>query len=312
MTDATGQAIASVVGTDRVTRNAPLAPLTTFKVGGPADWLVETRSSAETIDVLAIARRDALPVTVIGGGSNLLIGDRGIRGIVIRPRGGQVHRLADDRIRADASVTINGLVRWTIAQALAGLELWAGTPGTVGGAVYGNAHFRGRLIGDLVARAAVLSPDGRLIQLEAPGMEFGYDRSRLQRTREILIWAEFAVSPGVPASLRETARQSLAYRKRTQPLDVPSAGCIFQNPDPIADRVPDGIPHSAGALIDRAGLKGRRVGGAQVSDTHGNFIINDGRATAADIRRLVEECKDAVRREFGVDLREEIVFLGEF
>ena len=312
MTDATGQALASVVAADRVTRNAPLAPLTTFKVGGPADWLVETRSSAEIIDVLAVARRDALPVTVIGGGSNLLIGDRGIRGIVIRPRGGQVHRLADDRIRADASVTINGLVRWTISQALAGLELWAGTPGTVGGAVYGNAHFRGRLIGDRVTRAAVLSPDGRLIQLEAAGMEFGYDRSRLQRTREILIWAEFAVSPGVPASLRETARQSLAYRKRTQPLDVPSAGCIFQNPDPIADRVPDGIPPSAGALIDRAGLKGRRVGGAQVSDTHGNFIVNGGRATAADIRRLVEECRDAVRREFGVDLREEIVFLGEF
>ncbi|MBI2222900.1 MAG: UDP-N-acetylmuramate dehydrogenase [Acidobacteria bacterium] len=312
MSDAVAESIASIVGADRVARQAPLAPMTTFKVGGPADWLVETRSPGELRDVLALARREGLPVTVIGGGSNLLVADRGIRGIVIRPRGGEVHCVADNRIRADAALTINGLVRWTISHSLAGLELWAGTPGTVGGAVYGNAHFRGRLMGDLVLRTAVISIDGRLAELDRAEMEFAYDRSRLQRTREILIWAEFAVSPGGPAALRETARQSLAYRKRTQPLDLPSAGCIFQNPDPAVDRVPDGIPHSAGALIDRAGLKGRRVGGAQVSDTHGNFIVNDHHATAAEIRRLVEECKDGVRRAFGVELREEIVSLGEF
>jgi UDP-N-acetylmuramate dehydrogenase len=312
MTGHVSQALALVVGTDRVARNAALAPLTTFKVGGPADWLVETRSCAELRDVLALAGREGLPVTVVGGGSNLLIGDRGVRGIVIRPRGGEIHRVTETRIRADASVTINGLVRWTIAHALAGLERWAGTPGTVGGAVYGNAHFQGRLVGDLVTRVAVVAPDGRLRELDAGEMEFGYDASRLQRTREILLWAEFAVSSGDPAVLRETARESLAYRKGTQPLDVPSAGCVFQNPDPAADRIPEGIPPSAGALIDRAGLKGRRVGGAQVSNTHGNFIVNDRHASAADIRRLVEECKDAVRREFGVDLREEIVYLGEF
>jgi UDP-N-acetylmuramate dehydrogenase len=143
-------------------------------------------------------------------------------------------------------------------------------------------------------------------------MEFAYDTSRLQRTREILLWAEFIVGEGDPAALRLTARESLAHRKRTQPLDTPSAGCIFQNPDPARDAVPEGIPPSAGALVDRAGLKGSRLGAAKVSDTHANFIVNEGGATAAEIRELVERCKRAVHDRFGVALREEIVYLGEF
>ena len=120
------------------------------------------------------------------------------------------------------------------------------------------------------------------------------------------------MSPGDPAALRAIARESLAFRKRTQPLDTPSAGCIFQNPEPGRDAVPDGIPWSAGALVDRAGLKGAAIGGARVSPTHGNFIVNDGTATAADIRRLIERCRTEVSARFGVTLREEIVYLGEF
>jgi UDP-N-acetylmuramate dehydrogenase len=142
-------------------------------------------------------------------------------------------------------------------------------------------------------------------------MEFGYDRSRLQRTREVLLSARFVMHQGEPAALRATARASLAYRKRTQPLHAPSAGCIFQNPDP-ADALPEGMPRSAGALVDRAGFKGARVGGAIVSPTHANFIVNDGTATAADIRALVERCRAAVRARYGVALRDEIVCLGEF
>jgi UDP-N-acetylmuramate dehydrogenase len=143
-------------------------------------------------------------------------------------------------------------------------------------------------------------------------MAFAYDRSRLQDSGEILLSAVFIVSPGDPTALRQTARASLAFRKRTQPLDSPSAGCIFQNPQPDRDRVPGGVPWSAGALVDRVGLKGAAVGCARVSPTHGNFIVNEGGATAADIRRLIEQCKTAVRDRFGVDLREEIVYLGEF
>jgi UDP-N-acetylmuramate dehydrogenase len=304
--------LASRLGRDRVRTNVPLAPLTTFKVGGAADVLIETRTSDEILAALVIAHRATVPVTILGGGSNVLVADAGVRGLVIRPRGGEVVRAGDAQVRADAAVTINGLVRWTINHGCAGLEAWAGTPGTVGGAIFGNAHFGGRLIGEYVVSVRLASRDGSAREVPVDEMAFGYDRSRLQRTGEILLSAAFRVSRGDPAALRATARQSLAYRKRTQPLDTPSAGCIFQNPEPERDAVPDGIPWSAGALVDRAGLKGAAVGGARVSPTHGNFIVNDGTATARDVRALVELCQARVRERFGVALHEEIVYLGEF
>jgi UDP-N-acetylmuramate dehydrogenase len=297
---------------DRLRAGAPLAALTTFRVGGPAEWLLETRNSDEIATALSIARASGVPVTLLGGGSNVLVADRGVRGLVIRPRGGEVRTVDAEHIRADAAVTINGLVRWTLNHGSAGLEAWAGTPGTVGGAIFGNAHFGGRLIGDLVTDVRLIAPDGAVADVPAPAMAFGYDRSRLQTTGEVLLSAVFRVSPGEPAALRAIARASLAFRKRTQPLDTPSAGCVFQNPEPGRDAVPDGIPWSAGALVDRAGLKGASDGGARVSPTHGNFIVNDGGATARDIRRLIDRCKAAVRDQFGVALREEIVYLGAF
>jgi UDP-N-acetylmuramate dehydrogenase len=151
---------------------------------------------------------------------------------------------------------------------------------------------------------------GTVRDLPKSDMEFGYDRSRLQRTGEVLLSAVFVVTRGEAGALREIARESLAYRKRTQPLDTPSAGCVFQNPDP--SEVPAGVPPSAGALVDRAGLKGASRGGARVSPTHANFILNDGSASAADIRGLIDDCRARVREQFGVALREEIVYLGEF
>jgi len=305
-------AMHSAFGVDRLRSGVALAPLTTFKVGGPADWLIETRNSGEIVAALEVARAANVPVTLLGGGSNVLVADGGVRGLVIRARGGEVQAVDERHIRADAAVTINGLVRWTINHGRAGLEAWAGTPGTVGGAIFGNAHFGGRLIGDLVAEVRLASPDGITADVPASAMAFGYDRSRLQDTREVLLSAVFRVSPGEPAALRATARASLAFRKRTQPLETPSAGCIFQNPEPGRDRVPDGVPWSAGALVDRAGLKGAGSGGARVSATHGNFIVNEGAATAADIKRLIDRCRSAVRDRFGVELREEIVYLGEF
>lgn len=305
-------ALNGVLGADRVQRSVALAPMTTFRVGGPADWFVETRSSDELLAVLTAARSAGMPVTILGGGSNVLIADLGVRGLVIRPRGGEVRLIDPGHIRADAAVTINGLVRWTINHGCAGLEAWAGTPGTVGGAVFGNAHFSGRLIGELISDVRLATANGAVIDVPAPAMAFEYDRSRLHDTGEILLSAVFIVTAGDPATLRQTARASLAFRKRTQPLDSPSAGCIFQNPQPGRDRVPDGIPWSAGALVDRAGLKGVASGGARVSPTHGNFIVNEGGATAADIRALIARCQAAVRERFGVELREEIVYLGQF
>jgi len=300
-------------GAERVRRSVPLAPMTTFKAGGPADLLIETRNGDELVAALQIAAAAGVTVALLGGGSNVLVADRGVRGLVIRPRGGEVTPIGDHLVRADAAVTINGLVRWTINRGYAGLEAWAGTPGTVGGAIYGNAHWKSTNIGDLVESVRLARPDGTLLQAPADRMEFAYDYSRLKRTGEIVVWAAFRVTPGAdPAALRAVARESLAFRKRTQPLDAASAGCIFMNPDPVRDRVPDGMPPSAGALVDRAGLKGAARHGARVSPTHANFIINDGSATAADIRALIEECRAAVKDRFGVSLRNEIMYLGEW
>lgn len=304
-------ALEHVLGPGRVASNRPLASLTTFKVGGPADLFFEPRSSDELVTALGLAHAHGVGVTMLGGGSNVLVADAGIRGLVLRPRGGHIEREGETWVRADAAVTINGLVRWLIGHGLAGLEAWAGTPGTVGGGVYGNAHWAGRLLSDLVVGARLATVDGVVSDVTTQAMEFGYDRSRLQRTREVLLSALFAVAPGDPERLRETARASLAYRKRTQPLASPSAGCIFQNP--AADvALPPGVPASAGALIDRAGLKGAAIGGAIVSPTHANFIVNAGTATAADIRALVERCRRAVAETCAVRLTEEIVYLGDF
>ena len=302
--------LAAAVGADRVERNAPLAPWTTFKVGGPADWFVILRNGNEIAAVAAVAARHGVPLTVIGGGSNLLVADDGVRGLVVRIHGGEVRQLGPSTVRADAGVTINGLVRWTVGRGLAGVEAWAGTPGTVGGAIYGNAHFQGRLVSELISSVVLLSPRGEVVTVPAGEMGFAYDYSRLHETAEIVLAADFTVHTGDPDRLRATARDSLAFRKRTQPLENASAGCIFQNPDPTREQVPPDIPASAGALVDRAGLKGAVAGGAHVSDRHANFIVNAGSATAADIAALIETCRDGVQRRFGIALRDEVVRLG--
>ena len=300
------------IGAGRLRRDAALADLTTFGVGGPADWLIEAKTVDELEHIVTAARESRVPMSVLGGGSNVVIADAGVRGVVIRLRLAAIEQTSPEAVRAEAGVTINGLVRWTVSHGLAGLEAWAGTPGTVGGAIYGNSHFSGRNISDLVTRVRLISMTGAEETVETAQMEFAYDTSRLQRTHEILVWAEFAVARAVPDDLRRTARESLAYRKGTQPLALPSAGCVFQNPDPSRDTVPAGIPASAGALVDRAGLKGHRIGGARISSTHANFVVNEGGATARDIRALVETARTAVREKFGVELRDEVVYLGEF
>jgi len=305
--------LATLLPPAQVVPNAALASLTTFRVGGPADWLVDIHSIDELPQVLAAARESEVPVTVLGGGSNVLIGDGGIRGLVLRLKLNGIASRSPSCVRAEAGVTINGLVRWTIGRGLAGLEAWAGTPGTVGGAIYGNAHYGGCNIGNLVSEVQLIGPGGSIAIVRSDSLEFDYDTSRLKRTGEILISADFVVTPGLPETLRATARASLAHRKRTQPLDTPSAGCVFQNPDRSrGDLVPDGVPASAGALIDRAGLRDTRMGGARISPTHANFFLNDGGATARDLRRLIELARDRVRQRFGVELRDEIVMLGDF
>ena len=159
MSDFAGRLV-EMLGESRVKRHEPLHGYTTFHVGGAADWFVETRSSGEIVDILRLAYDAQVPVVILGGGSNVLIADSGIRGLVLRPRGGVIGRLDEGHIRADAAATINGLVRWTITHGVAGIEEWAGTPGTVGGAVFGNAHFGGRLISELISTVTLCSRSG--------------------------------------------------------------------------------------------------------------------------------------------------------
>lgn len=301
------------LGEARVRVHLPLAPWTTFRIGGPADVVVEPEHPAELRLVLEEARRHLVPVTVLGGGSNVLVADDGVRGLVLRLRLRGIEAIGASDVRGGSGVTMNGLVRWTFARRLGGLERWAGTPGTVGGAICGNAHFAGRPISELVATVELISPEGRLAVVPREAMGFDYDRSRVQVSGEIVVAATFALTPGqAPEALRNRARESLALRKRTQPLDAPSAGCVFQNPVPGRDAVPAGVPSSAGALIDAAGLKGRRIGGAVVSPVHANFIVTQPGARAADVRALIARCRAVVRDRFGVDLREEIRYLGDF
>jgi UDP-N-acetylmuramate dehydrogenase len=302
----------AALGPGAVREGEPLAPHTTFHVGGPADWCVTVTTPDELKTVIAAANEYAIPVTILGGGSNVVIADEGIRGVVIRPHLTSINQPSSDLVRADAGVTINGLVRWTVSRGLAGLEAWAGTPGTVGGAIYGNAHYGGRNIGDLVRQVEVLSKTGESSVMPASSLGFDYDTSRLQTTGETLVWAEFGVTTAAPEALRAVARKSLHHRKQTQPLALPSAGCLFQNPDPARDPVPPGMPPSAGALIDAAGMKGFRVGGAMISVVHANFVVNDRSARAADIRALAAAARTAVRDRFGVELRDEVVYLGRF
>jgi UDP-N-acetylmuramate dehydrogenase len=305
-------ALRAQLGKERVLADQPLGPLTTFRIGGPADLLAEVRSAEEALVAVRLAFEAEVPLTWLGGGSNVLVGDGGIRGLVVRWRAGRVEALDADRVVAEGGVTVNGLVRYTVGHGLAGLAEWAGTPGTVGGAVHGNAHFRGRLISERVASVEAAAPDGTVLQLDAASLEFAYDRSRLQRTGELVLRATFQVAEGEPHALRAVARESLAFRKRTQPLALPSAGCVFQNPDPARVRLPPGVPCSAGALVDLAGLKGAACGGARVSTVHANFVVNVGGATARDVATLVDRMRDAVAERFGVVLEEEIVRLGEF
>jgi len=297
---------------DRVGRRVPLGALTTFRTGGDAEWLVETSRPDDIVTAVRLTKELGVPLTVLGGGSNVLVGDGGVRGVVIRLRHGAIDCLDAHTVRADSGVTLNGLVRWTLHRGLGGLERWAGTPGTVGGAIRGNAHFDGRLLGDIVTAVGLVDRAGAVVRVPADEMGFGYDDSRVLHTGELVLWAEFRVDDGPPATLREAARRSLAFRKRTQPLDQASAGCVFQNPRADDGPLPDGVPRSAGALVDLVGLKGYRIGGAVVSHVHGNFVVNEGGASARDVCAVIDRCREVVGDRFGVVLREELVYLGDF
>jgi len=313
---------------ERIKEGEILAPYTTYKVGGPADVFFNATTGTEFADSIIAARNSGIPFLILGGGSNILVGDKGFRGLVIKNstaditiRGmkGKVRGLNTESkvyLEVDSGVPMNKLVRYTIGEGLAGLEMHLGLPGTVGGAIYMNSKWTKptAMVGDAVYKAVVLTKDNELKQVDKDYFHFSYGTSVLQKNTDILIRVTFALMKDNPEVLWQRANESIAYRRETQPQGVHTAGCVFKNITP-AQALTYGTPDhttSAGFLLDKSGCKGMKVGGAEVSPVHANFIITSPGATASDVVELIDMMKKNVKKKFGVTLKEEIVKVGEF
>jgi UDP-N-acetylenolpyruvoylglucosamine reductase len=311
-----------------VRTEVPVAPLTTFKIGGNAEFYFEAKTRKDLAKALTASKTLGIPYTVLGGGSNVLIGDGGIPGLTIRNmsreiklrgmKGNMNAGKKDSRVfvDTDSGVLMNQLVRYTVEQGLAGLEMHLGLPGTVGGAIYMNSKWNHPpgYVGDVLYQADLFTADGQIKTVARPYFRFAYDYSVLQQTGEIVLGVVFALTPADKQKLWETANESVRYRRSSQPQGIRSAGCTFRNiseAQAIASNTP-GNTQSAGFLIDHAGLKGSVSGNAQISPVHANFIINNGQATARDVVELIELSRNNVKKRFGVTLEEEIVRLGKF
>lgn len=284
-------------------RNVPLAPYTTIGIGGPADALVEAKTADQLIEALRLARQFDLPCTILGGGSNVLIRDAGIRGLVIVNRCKRIE-VDGTIVKAESGAPFAGLARKTIRLGLRGLEWGVSIPGTVGGAVVGNAGAYGGDVASVLKRAEVLSPDIKRESWIRERFSFGYRTSYLKEAwkrgeKWLVLSVEFELKKGDKESLEAKAAEYLEHRRRTQPKE-PSMGSTFKNPP----------GDYAGRLIDRAGLKGKRAGNAQISTVHANFIVNLGGATASEVEKLMEIARNEVFRQFGIDLEPEVLILG--
>lgn len=309
-----------MVGVNNLLKNEPLGKYTTFKIGGPADYFYDAKTVDDFVSAILLGRKRNLPIFILGGGSNILIGDRGVRGFVIKNSTGAI-RMKGMRgtvtggaakkslvfVEADSGASFNSLVRFTVEEGLAGLEMHLGLPGSVGGAIFMNSKWMHPVsyVGDVVYQAEVLTPDNKRKIVPA---------SRIAKTHDILLKVVFTLRADTKERLWKIANDSIAYRRETQPQGVPSAGCAFKNISEAEAMVASTPNHttSAGFLIDHAGCKGMHVGGAYVSDVHANFIINKGAATAADVVQLIELVRAKVKGKFDVILEEEIIRVGEF
>lgn len=299
--------------------NIPLSKHTYFKLGGLADLFVEAKTKEELIEAVRYALAQKLPYLVLGGGSNVLVSDTGFRGLVIKNKSSGIRLkgfaggvdkgkldLKEVIVQADSGVTANYLINYTLDEGLAGLEDMLGLPGTVGGAVYNNSHHLDKLWGDHITEVEVLTRTGEIKKYTQQECQFAYDYSIFHKTKETILSASFLLRRADKTTLREIATAAVKRRSSTQPLGLPSSGCMFKNIT-LADKMRLGIPtQSAGYLIDKAGLKGMRVGGASVSTVHANFIVNEGSATAQDVLSLVSQIKTQIKAKFGVDLHEEV------
>jgi UDP-N-acetylmuramate dehydrogenase len=301
------------LGADRVERGVPLAPMTTFRVGGPADALFRARTAEELVRAVSVAKRLGIPRFLMGRGANVLVGDLGFRGLVIRSEIGGIEFLDGGRVRAGAGVeTFPDLIDATVARGLGGLHHFVGIPSTVGGALWQNLHFlapapareRTVFIEEVLESADLLTEEGTRRTVPTSYFEFGYDESILHHRDDVVLSATFRLTPTPIDELRRVMRENLEWRDEKHP-DLwlyPCAGSIFKKIDGIG----------AGRLIDQCGLKGRVHGGAGIFHKHANIIVNLGGASARDVRALMDLAQTTVSRETGHELVPEIVLVGEF
>src|SRR5687768_11311487 len=294
-----------------VERDVPLAPFTSLKVGGPADHLVRTRSAAELSRVMTEVHRRALPYLLLGGGSNMLVSDRGFRGVAIKVETssaqrtrGEVLRETDTEIllRCEAGTFSAGLARWTASLGFRGLEWACGIPGTIGGAAAGNAGAYDGNMQSTVARLRAWFPDGER-ELEVSELGYAYRASRFKRSDlpSAVLTVDLRLAPGSKDAALELIERSEAKRRANQPTER-SCGSVFKNPAPLF----------SGQVIEEAGLKGSTHGGAQISEKHGNFFVNRGGATASDVVALMRLARERVRESHGVTLEVEILLVGDW
>ena len=297
------QKLCTIVGEEQILTEEPMKKHTTFRIGGPADFLVLPRTSQEIAEVTALCRREGEPWYVIGNGSNLLVSDKGVRGVVIR----LLHNfnkieVRDEEVHAQAGAVNAAVARKALDAGLTGFEFAAGIPGTTGGAVVMNAGAYGGEMKDILKEVTVLDEDGRVCTLTAEELELGYRTSIMARKGYIVLDICMKLEKGDPESIRARMEELREKRITRQPLEYPSAGSTFKRPE----------GYFAGKLIMDAGLRGFTVGGAQISEKHCGFVINKGGATAEDVVNLMEETKKIVMEKFGVVLEPEIKRLGEF
>jgi UDP-N-acetylmuramate dehydrogenase len=305
--------LARRLGAERLERDVPLAPYTTFKIGGPADLLFRARTEDELAEAVLAARELEVPYFLLGVGANILVGDRGFRGLVIRNEVGGIEFLDERRVRAGSGVEVfHDLIQASVARGLGGLHHFVGIPSTVGGAIWQNLHFlspapereRTVFIEEVVESCDILTEEGERRTVGLDYLAFGYDYSILHERDDIVLNTTFRLDPQPEDELRQVIRENLMWRDDKHP-DLwlyPCAGSIFQKLEGIG----------AGRLIDQCGLKGHIHGGAQIFHKHANIIVNVGGATAADVRALIDIAQRTVERELGYTLKPEIGFIGEF
>jgi UDP-N-acetylmuramate dehydrogenase len=297
---------------DHIERDVPLAPLTTFRIGGPADLFYASYSADDLARAILAARQTGVPHFVLGLGANILVGDGGFRGLVIHNRARHYEFDADGRLRAESGAIVGDLIPEAVRRGLSGLEHYVGIPSTVGGAVWQNLHFlspapareRTMFIEEIFESCELLTQEGERETVTKEYMQFGYDTSILHRRNDVALAVTFKLERGDENVMQRILQENLSWRGGKHPwLQFhPSAGSIFKKIEGVG----------AGRLIDQCGLKGHRVGDAQISHIHANIIVNLGRATARDVRELIGVAQRAVGERFGQTIEPEIGFIGEF